>query len=960
MEQEKYLDIKKSVIISSPAGSGKTEKLARRYISLLSAGSEVEKILCITFTEKAAAEMKQRILTILHNESPEMFNRIRGKIPLMRISTIHAFCLKLLKRFSIELGLDPSLGVMDKLAADALWREAVYESLMAEKENPSVFFHMIKDRGLRGWDSLLRVLNELYKKRPYPEMLLKEGFFKENNHKEEDECLMVYGECLLRYRRKKAEKHLLDFDDLEMLAYEALSRGPEWHNILYCFDEHTDHILVDEFQDTSTLQWKIIEKLTEEWRSGMGAKRDAGKTPTIFLVGDEKQSIYQFRGANVSVFQGAKEKLSEWLDEEYHFVQARENYRSLPEIVNFTNRLFEKLMPDKTLLESWRTKYAPFEAVRQGIGKVELILLNHPNDSKEKDIVTLTKDCRLKEAETLAKTIKALHGTYELYEQHSISREKGVCAPLKRPSCFADMAVLLRKRTHLGLFEDALRKEDIPFIVLKGIGFFDEPETALLREFVSFVVDPSDDYSLFCILRSPLFSIHYKRLSQLIKGDGSLLEKLKSSDNEKLLDISALIETWLERSKHTPLCLLLEQVLLDTGGWTHFWEKQRLANIRKFIALIESYESGGLSPVEIREKLIRQRYASEVPKANINAEDMNAVKIMTVHAAKGLQFPMVFLPSLEESTSPRSGPVVIDEVDGKIIFSCKDDPSKRYRDENFKRKRQKELEEEKRLFYVAVTRAMDYLCMIGSVKGDKPVGRLAYLDEAFGILKGEKKADTPLPFNILHEEDIGMRYENAGLKLTDTGPFIDEPAYTEPLSYQPEITWRNVTEDTDIRTGHGEDWLVPGRVMHRIFEELSKGLLKQKDIRKRAKFLLMTEAVTPGKHLDLILDDIEKLKAHGYLKNIVLPHKNSFAEFPFVLQKGRSVFQGRMDRLIIKRGQALVYDYKTFPVKKKELPGLIDKYRFQMEIYREATEKLFSLKAKAFLLFTHTPEVVEI
>src|SRR3989304_7830571 len=104
---EKYLDITKSVIISSPAGSGERENLARRYISLLLSGSEIEKILAITFTEKAAAEMKDRVLSILERENPDLFLKLREKMPLMRVSTIHAFCLKLLKRFSVELALDP-------------------------------------------------------------------------------------------------------------------------------------------------------------------------------------------------------------------------------------------------------------------------------------------------------------------------------------------------------------------------------------------------------------------------------------------------------------------------------------------------------------------------------------------------------------------------------------------------------------------------------------------------------------------------------------------------------------------------------------------------------------------------------------------------------------------------------------------------------------------------------------
>jgi|Deesub1362A_J573_1020465.scaffolds.fasta_scaffold00004_10 ATP-dependent helicase/nuclease subunit A len=934
---EKYLDVTKSVIISSPAGSGKTEKLARRYISLLNNGSDVEKILCITFTEKAAAEMKQRILSILEKEDTQLFEKIRDKIPLMRISTIHAFCLKILKRFSIELGLDPSLTVMDELTAHSLWTEAVYESLMAEKENPSDFFHMIKERGLRGWNALQRALEELHKKTPYPEMILKDGLPPDGDSKR---ILELYGKCLHRYKQKKAQKHLLDFADLEMLAYEALSRGPEWHNILYSFDEHTDHILVDEFQDTNTLQWKIIDKLTEEWRSGIGAKKDLGKTPTIFLVGDEKQSIYQFRGANVSIFHEAKEKFSEWLGKEYHFIEVKENYRSLPAITNFTNSLFGKLMSPE-LIESWKTKYTPFEATRQGDGRVELILLEGAET---------TKETRTKEASVLAKAIKSLHERYEIYDGDS-----------RRPCNFGDMAILLRRRTHLGLFEDALRKEGIPFIVLKGMGFYEEPETAVLREFICFIVDPSDEYSLFCLLRSPLFSIDYKTLSRLVTGRKPLLEKLKSSENKKLKDAVGVIEGWLNASGHTPLPMLLEQVFLDTGAWVYYSEKQRHANIKKFINMIESFEAQGLSPIEIREKLLRQRHATEVAKANINAEGMNAVKIMTIHAAKGLQFPMVFIPSLDESTSPRSNSVVIDYEGENIIFSYEEELSARKKNPYFTKKKLKELEEEKRLFYVAVTRAMDYLCMLGSVKeGKKPQGRLAYLDDAFGILNKEKDNPADLPFQVLSEEDVSKRYQKAGLRLTDADTFIDAPVYTEPVSYEPKATWRDVTEDTDIRVKHGEDWVIIGSVMHRVFEELSKGILKEEHIKERTSHLLRAEAAADDRYLNAILDDIEKLKAHGYMKDIILPRKDSFAELPFILEKGKSIFRGRIDRLIIQKNTALIYDYKTFPVKDKEMPELIEKYRFQMEIYKEAVERLFSLRTKALLLFTHTPEAVEI
>jgi len=948
---ENYLDITKSVIISSPAGSGKTEKLARRYISLLIGGSEIEKILAVTFTEKAAAEMKDRILTILEKENPDLFLAIREKMPLMRISTIHAFCLKLLKRFSIELGLDPSLDVMDEFAASLLWSESVYECLMDEKNEPALFYEMIRDRGIRGWDSLYRILDELNKRRPHPELLLKEKHPVAGE--EEKRILELYSKCLQRYKDKKLQRHLIDFDDLELLTYEALIKNPEWQNILYSFDEHTDHILVDEFQDTSSLQWKIIDKLTEEWRSGIGSKRESGKIPTIFLVGDEKQSIYLFRGANVSVFQEAKERFSEWLGREYYFEEVRENYRSLPALIKFTNSLFERLM-QPTLYEKWRTRYAPFEATRQGDGHVELILAESDEGVKKN---------REREASILSKRILSLVNHYEIFDGDT-----------KRPCLYGDMAILLRRRTHLSLFEDALRRQGIPFIVVKGIGFYDEPEVALLRELLFLLIDPMDDYSLFCLLRSPLFGIDYRTLYRLLdksakadKGDKPLLEKIRSSKNKKVKEASNLISGWIERSRYTPIAMLLEDALSETGGWQYYWEKQRHANIKKFIRIIELYESQRFSALDIREKLIKARLGDEA-KANINTEGMNAVKIMTVHAAKGLEFPIVFLPSLDEDNTPRGKSIVIDEEDGRIVMAYEEDYDRRKKREPFLKRKEKEIEEEKRLFYVAVTRAQDFLCMIGAWKQDeKASGRLTYIMDTFGISKDGKMNSEVDVLEIMNESQVdeiyASRHSSVITQQLPSEPFMSEPIYTEPIPYEPSFKWRNVTEEIDIRVRHGEDWVLFGKVFHKLFEEISKGLIGIDDIEKRTLILLRFEVYKKEeleRMIDIIRGDFEKLSVSGYLNDIVFPFRDSYVELPFILQKGKTIFRGRIDRIIIKDNIAHIYDYKTFPTGEKELPELIDKYRFQMDIYREAVEKLFKLHTRSYLLFTHMPLLVEV
>ena len=195
-----------------------------------------------------------------------------------------------------------------------------------------------------------------------------------------------------------------------------------------------------------------------------------------------------------------------------------------------------------------------------------------------------------------------------------------------------------------------------------------------------------------------------------------------------------------------------------------------------------------------------------------------------------------------------------------------------------------------------------------------------------------------------------------------------EPIYTEPISYEgagyiPPLKWRDVTEDLDIRIKHGEDWVLLGSVFHGLFEELAKGIIRPDGIDSRALILLRNELYIKKdieRLMEIIKKDFEKLEISGYIKNVILPQTNSYAELPFILQRGNTVFKGRIDRIIIKDNTANIYDYKTFPVSEKELPELIDKYRFQMDIYRSAVEKILSLKTKSYLLFTHTPLLVEV
>lgn len=943
-----YLDTKKSIIISAPAGSGKTEKLARRYISLIEDCTELEKILAITFTEKAAAEMKDRILNIMQKEKDDIFRRIKEKIPLMRITTIHAFCRKLITRFAMELGLDPSLEVLDEFRSSQLWSEAVYDALRDEKDKLSVFFDYLKLKGLKGWNTLFRTLDSINKKRPFSEFLL--DTCDENWNQEEKTLIDLYNRCLSKYKNKKNKLHSIDFNDMEILAYRAITSNPEWLNILYAFDEHTDHILIDEFQDTSYMQWKIIDKITEEWRSGIGAKRAGGKTPTVFLVGDEKQSIYMFRGANVSVFHEVKNRLKEWLGEEAEYIEVKENYRSISRIINFANSLFSHLMQG-SLTESWRTKYSPFSPTRTGNGSIKLLLISSENNSK------LT---RIKEAMLLSKQIASIVGDTEILEDS-----------VKRKCRFSDIAVLIRNRTHLSSFENAFRENNIPYIVAGGIGFYDEPEVALLKELVSFFTDPHDDFSLFVLLRSPLFGFSESMLiSMLSNRDFSLFESLNKSKTARFSKACGLLEKHLLRSHNTQAAIIIEEFLNETHGWKIFHEIQRHANIKKFLRILESYESEGLSLIEIREKLIQSTDSNEA-KANVNTENLDVVKIMTIHGAKGLQFPIVFLPSLDDSVQSKGGSVFIDEVDNKIKFAYEEESENRKKNYLFILRREKEFEEEKRLFYVAVTRSMDHLFMSGAVKKGKNgeniiKGRLSFIEGAFpgSISNTSKYSDI---FDVMHEKDLAPAQKQSHTIVTCDSTKHKEPVYTEKVSISAEIPkWlsvTDVTEDIEIKLKHGEDWRVLGIIFHRLFEEISNGIIDYKRLNNRAEILISQETSLrrqTKKYMEIILNDFKKLDNSGFLQKIILPTGRSYSELPFVLQKKNSIYKGRIDRIIIRDNTAFIYDYKTFPINDSEIEELTEKYRFQMNVYSEACGKLFSLKTKSFILFTHKPAVVEI
>jgi ATP-dependent exoDNAse (exonuclease V) beta subunit len=301
--------------------------------------------------------------------------------------------------------------------------------------------------------------------------------------------------------------------------------------------------------------------------------------------------------------------------------------------------------------------------------------------------------------------------------------------------------------------------------------------------------------------------------------------------------------------------------------------------------------------------------------------------------------------------------VVFDDTDDVVRMGFEEDSDARKNAELFRYHRAKEEEEEKRLFYVGVTRAMDYLCLSGALEDPaKPQGKLHFL-EGLDLVTPELEGR---PFHVLHETEV-PEGNGGGMRAPDLcKPTGNLPVAVGPMECMPEAIWKDVTEDMAPHTrSHGEHWTLIGTVMHILLDEISKGITALGDAEARVRALFRAHGAG-DEHVGTVMADLGKLEASGLMESIIMPRNGGYAELPFVLKKGQFHWRGRIDRVVVEEGHVRVYDYKSFPVSESEMPEVLEKYRFQMATYREAAGRLFRLPASAHLVFTHLPRVVEV
>jgi len=949
----KVKDYALNLLISSPAGSGKTQKLSDRYISILKKQYEEkhaifpERIVAITFTEKAASEMKERILSELRSDQA-IYKELLKKINKMRISTIHSFFLSLYRRFALEAKLNPQVEILDENQQKELV-EKIYNQFAFAKlsEALPISEDLTFLLALFGWNRIKGIIQdfinsrrkimistqELIKQKETAyniflkeyEILIRNNFepYKEIKQRYKElfnkSSFSVSGNFLKAYERIKKEQAKLDFDDIEIKLLTLLEDKTIYLNLLYDFDLHFDYLLIDEFQDTNFIQWEIIKKLTEEWFSGLGAKESEGVLPSIFLVGDPKQSIYLFRGANVEVIYLAKQsfernKKNPALQNRFDIAKEKRNFRSNPKIIEFVNIVFSKLMQQQDQYkEPWKVDYEEFTSAREtsnpGEVSFHIFVAGENKNSQELSYI---------EAQIVSNKIIDLI-------------KEGV-----QPK---DIAILMKARTHLEAFENSLLAANIPFKVHKGKGFFKEKEIEILMSLVKFFFNPEDDISLISILKSPFYQFTNDQLIQLSKYKMSKYKALKIIFPSIYEELKNYINIF--KSEHS--YLVLNKFLIEKEGYKYFSEKQRYANVIKFLIMLEELEYNSEDKLEIKKTLEYMEKKGDLEKANIIDEEYNALSILTIHSAKGLEFPYVFIVQSASELEKTYENIVsfetinsVDPMEIKANFTIFPSSNDNIYDEYNKRK----YEEAKRLFYVACTRAKEKLFITASFhnkpKKNSWLGMLlnhnliAINNGNVELSKELKNAASIVLYEATIEEKK-LERKAITLKKSCIHPLKSLHAYDEKFPSEI-VIFRKEYDKNKISLK------IIGDILHKVLNQYTKGKISAEAIEKEALNLL--DPYSNNNLLYLLQQYLNGIKNSNILE-IAKPESNKFSEFPFIYKKNKEIWRGKIDLLIIKEDRILIYDYKSSEQELSEVSAI---YKKQLEIYAEAISTIWHSK----------------
>ena len=876
------------LLIIAGAGTGKTTVITQRINSLIvKKNVSPSSILALTFTEKAAFEMQERLDVLLPY----------GYVNLW-IHTFHSFCDRILRTEAHTIGLDPNYKLISESESILLLQQNIFDlglKIYRPLGNPTKFLEAILQHFSRLKDE--DITHEEY---------LKWATKQKSSEKKQ---YMELAKAFRAYEKLKNKQSVMDFSDL---ISNTLLLFRKRRNILKRYQDQFKFILVDEFQDTNYAQNELAILL-------------AGDDKNISVVADDDQSIYRFRGAAVSNVLQFKKNFPKG-----KIITLINNYRSTQAILDASYQLIQHNNPNRL----------------EVVEKIDKKLKSH-SEAKEKEPILIHKQRSEDEADEIAKTIKELENTYE----------------------DRDIAILVRANNHAQLITTALQRHKIPYQFLGPGYLFQQEEVKDLIAYLTLLTNLSDSVSLFRVLSMSIFNISNVELNYLLnfakKKNLTLFETLydlrqkflKQETVQKLENFRKMVEKHLEKSKKEQAGQILYYFLIDSRLFEMFQKidsvkKERAAqNVAKFFDRIKNFEMERTDSniFTLSEWLNLMMQMGDSPTAaDIDIRDRNAVNILTVHSSKGLEFKVVFLANLVSDRFPTR------ERAEKIPLPSGIIKEKLSKDTDY------HLEEERRLFYVGMTRAKELLYFTAAdyyAEGKRTKKLSPFIYEALPKLEEKEKVlqkTQQLSLTAvmsLYEKDEAEEEEKQSLKITHITYSNLQMFDICPLHYKAKVIFNIPTPIAPVQSF--------GISLHSALYEFYKSVQEgQIPTLGEFKNILKKEWISDG-YTSRKYEKERFLQAASIIKQFYKtdcnpPVKPLGIELPFsfILRNGVKV-SGKIDR-VDKKGKGIeIIDYKTG----EDNPKADKAHKLQLAIYALAAtrvkDKILNSNPKDITLTLH-------
>ncbi|MEW6196110.1 MAG: UvrD-helicase domain-containing protein [Bacteroidota bacterium] len=1113
--QKEALDFSSNILLTANAGSGKTFVLSKRFVEIvLQENVDLDNIVAITFTDKAAGELnkriadeiEQRILGDRSTNNIKKLENVRRQLVSANISTIHSFCVNILREFAPEAGIDTNFNPIDQPTANELIEISIEETInglindkdrkeeikylirffgsknalasnlknalyhrkqininltglyskteqeIAEKFNQLFknYFDLLfkirieemihalsvinnavlkKEKGnqfaldildlqdkLKGAntfekrlvvlkkikESLLTKTERTVKKAKYlgkdydeyrAEIELIEKLFSEienmidveNSAVTEYELarfgkifITVYQQLLSLYSNKKHQKGYLDFEDILLKTQEIL----EQKEVQEFLRSKFKYIMIDEYQDTNELQYNIFMPILDFLKHG-----------NLFVVGDEKQSIYKFRDAELEIFNRTKDDINT-KSSEGRLLELPHSFRMAPQIVLFTNQLFEKLFsnPKEELNE---VKYK------------NLICAKDENEKGTVEFLFSEKESIQTEPELTAAKI------LWLVENEKLS--------------FSEIGILCRKRNQFRELENTFVKCSIPYTVVGGKGFFQRQSIYDIYNYISFLINNEDDAALLGILRSPFYNIDDNTIFEISLEDGKTLYNkliLYSEKNNLTRNAVDQLKSHIEITNSVRTYELVRRILADCNYWAVTSAKknsfQEKANLEKLLQIAREFSGKGFKNLYDFTLYLKNAIENIEDEGQAQViKNENAVSILTIHQSKGMEYKAVFLYGTNAYTkddSVKSKTLSIDKNFGLLAkVPLKNNFFDRpvaapvvslYNYINYK----KNSAELKRLLYVAVTRAMNYLFITGSntdkIQKDSFLELIMYgleietnleriqLENKVQFMKTEKKEyifydkKIALAIPIVKTIEFGSPAKKIRDELKPISKFyintINDIAKKEiisatkismykqcPVKYQ--LTYelgystiydlvKEYQNNYEFNSKEDGDVKLKGDVRGRIIHSILKENLKPEELENFISKKFIEEQLGENKSINGWTGQIKNDVKLFYESNafVELSSQVDFKnEYEIYCEEGEYYLYGIIDKLVFDKDRVVIIDYKTDDVTVKQIPARAEEYLHQLKFYAYLVNKMFGDKKKIIsrLIFIKYPDI---